>query len=88
MRAPAADQTPRRGFSLFLHHLEDTAVKDRTESGQQTNSVPVAVGKTAAEGIAAGQQANRQFNDQLNAQFEKRRPSTKDSTTTGAKGGL
>jgi hypothetical protein len=88
MRAPAADQTPRRGLSLFLHHLEGTAVKDRTESGQQTNSVPVAVGRTAAEGIADGQAANQQFNQQLNDQFTKPRPKMSDSTTTGAKGGL
>lgn len=35
---------------------------DKTGSGAPTNSVPVSVGKTAAEGRAQGERANAEFN--------------------------
>ena len=39
-----------------------------------TNSVPINVGTTAAEGQAQGDAANRSFNDQLDAQFRRSEP--------------
>jgi hypothetical protein len=48
--------------------------QERLDSGPTTNSVPIDIGKTAAEGAAAGQRTNEEFNRQLNEQFTDKRP--------------
>jgi hypothetical protein len=49
---------------------------EKLPTGASTNSVPVDIGRTAAEGDRAGRQANDEFKRQLNDQFGRQLPGT------------
>lgn len=54
--------------------MANAADRQKSANPNLGKSVPVSIGKTAAEGKAAGDSANAAFKTQLNNQFERALP--------------